>query len=58
MGPLTEHPVDINLNLKGCDKLNVVDASVMPSLVSGNINACVYMIAQKFIDQTERNKEL
>ena len=32
---------------KGIDRLRVVDASAMPDLVTGNINACVLMIAEK-----------
>ena len=42
--------VDTSLRVKGADRLRVVDASVMPDLVGGNINACVIMIAEKAAD--------
>jgi len=42
--------VDLNLRLIGADGLRIVDASVIPSIPSANINAATFMIAEKASD--------
>jgi choline dehydrogenase/4-pyridoxate dehydrogenase len=42
--------VDEELKVIGIDNLRVIDASVMPDLVGGNINAAVTMIAERASD--------
>ena len=49
--------VDTSLRVKGMERLRVIDASIMPTVVSGNTNATAIMIGEKGADMVLQGHE-
>lgn len=55
MGAGAQAVVDPALNVRGISGLSVADASILPEPISGNIQACVMMIASKAASEMARS---
>jgi choline dehydrogenase len=56
MGAGSDAVVDPRLRVNGIEGLRVIDASVMPTIISGNTNAAAIMIAEKGADMIRADR--
>ena len=56
MGSDDASVVDCDLRVRGVEGLRVVDGSVIPSVISGNTNAPIIMIAEKISDSIRKER--
>ena len=50
MGQDEDAVVDPQTRLRGIDRLRVVDASIIPEITNGNLNAPIIMLAERVAD--------
>jgi choline dehydrogenase len=58
MGTHAQSVVDPELHVHGIENLRVIDASIMPTVVSGNTNAAAIMIGEKGADLVLRHARI
>lgn len=56
MGEGSEAVVDAQERVHGIEALRVVDASIMPDIITGNLNATTIMMAEKIADAMRGRK--
>jgi choline dehydrogenase len=54
MGADERSVVDVELRVRGVERLRIADASIMPAVVSGNTNAACIMIGERCADFIKR----